>query len=120
MARKYPFARRVGVRRKFKNIPVTIDGFRFDSKKEGKRYGELRMLERAGLISCLECHPQYAVNINGQHYLTYTADFSYRDHKRGAAIVIEDVKSPATRKLRDYRLRKKAVELFHNVVVVEV
>ena len=34
-------------RSKYNNIKTTIDDIKFDSKKEAKRYGELKLLERA-------------------------------------------------------------------------
>lgn len=36
--------------RKYKNEPVVIDGMRFDSKLEGRRYEELKALQRVGKI----------------------------------------------------------------------
>ena len=42
------------VKRKYHNKKVTIDGITFDSKKEARRYQELKLLERAGEIQNLE------------------------------------------------------------------
>lgn len=39
---------------KYHAKPVTIDGIRFASKKEGNRYCELKALTRAGKISDLQ------------------------------------------------------------------
>lgn len=36
---------------KYRNKPIWIDGIRFDSIREGNRWQELRLLERAGEIS---------------------------------------------------------------------
>jgi len=44
---------------KYRAEPVIIDGVRFASKKEGKRYGELKLLEVAREISDLICHPRW-------------------------------------------------------------
>ena len=38
-------------RPKYKNHVVTIEGITFDSMKEGNRYRELKLLERAGKIT---------------------------------------------------------------------
>jgi hypothetical protein len=35
---------------KYRAIPTTVDGIRFDSKREAARYGELKLLEKAGHI----------------------------------------------------------------------
>ena len=44
---------------KYRNIKTEIDGIKFDSKKEAKRYSELKMLESASAINQLELQPQF-------------------------------------------------------------
>jgi len=39
---------------KYNNQPVIIDGMRFDSKKEGNRWNELKLMQKAGSIGYLE------------------------------------------------------------------
>ncbi|MBV8661470.1 MAG: DUF1064 domain-containing protein [Hyphomicrobiales bacterium] len=97
----------------------TVDGIVFDSGAEAKRYAELKLLERAGAIAGLELQPEFAIQINGKPFCKYAADFRYADAKTGR-VVVEDVKSAPTAKDTAYRLRKKAAELFHNIVVEEV
>ena len=41
-------------RRKYGNTKITVDGIQFDSKREEARYQELKLLERAGVISFLQ------------------------------------------------------------------
>ena len=41
-------------RHKYSARPTEVDGIRFDSKAEARRYTELRTLEKAGEISHLE------------------------------------------------------------------
>lgn len=38
---------------KYKNRKVTVDGIKFDSMKEARRYKELKLLERGGAITGL-------------------------------------------------------------------
>lgn len=97
----------------------TLDGIVFDSKSEMKRYAELRILQAANEISMLMCQPEFKVEINGEHYCTYTADFEYFDNAR-EEWVYEDVKSVATAKDPAFRLRKKAAELFHGILIRNV
>lgn len=104
---------------RYRSSPVTTDGIRFASRIEERRYTELRLMERAGEIFDLACHPKFEVVINGQHYCTYTADFAYLD-KTQKIEIIEEVKSKATRTEPSYRLRRKAAELFHGITVTEV
>ena len=102
---------------RFKVSPVeerTLGGIVFSSKKEMKRYAELRLLERAGEIRGLELQPEFRVSINDQHFCTYTADFAYTEKGQR---VIEELKSTGTAKDAAYRLRKKAAELFYGIKV---
>jgi hypothetical protein len=92
----------------------TLGGIVFASKKEMKRYAELRLLERAGEVQDLELQPEFRVSINGEHYCTYTADFAYTEKGQR---VIEELKSTGTAKDAAYRLRKKAAELFYGIKV---
>ena len=46
---------------KYGNRKVTIDGITFDSKREMKRYCELKLLEKAGEISGLELQPEFDI-----------------------------------------------------------
>lgn len=66
-------------KRKYRNEPVIVDGIKFDSKKEGRRYEELLMQVKAGLISNLKVKPIFKITINGQFLCNYIADFSYEE-----------------------------------------
>lgn len=75
---------------KFENIKTVVDGIEFHSKKEAKRYVELRMLERAKRITNLKLQPKFEIRINGAKVFTYKADFEYFED--GVKYVVEDVK----------------------------
>lgn len=94
-----------------------IDGFLFDSTKEANRYQELKLLERAGEIENLELQPQFPCFVNKKKITTYIADFRYKENGK---VVIEDVKSEATRKIAVYRLKKKLTEALYNIIIFEV
>jgi len=102
--------------RKYRNKPTVVDGIRFDSKKEATRYGELRLLERAGQIRDLRLQPRFKIEVNGIKICEYRADFIYTDAETGERI-IEDVKGMKT---QVYRLKKKLVEVVHGVDITEV
>lgn len=97
---------------KYRNTKIIIDGIEFDSKKEGYRYKELKLLERAGLIRDLKLQVSYTLQPsfkkNGQtvRSIKYIADFDYFTTKDNRHI-LEDVKSPATAKDKTYILKKK-------------
>jgi hypothetical protein len=106
-------------RRKYGNKPIEINGIHFDSQKEGKRYGELRFMERNGVIRALEVHPRFPLVVHGEDCGVYVADFAWIDPETGER-VIEDVKSAATRKLPTYRLKVKMVWALYGLRVREV
>ena len=90
-------------RNKFNAQKVEMDGMTFDSKKEHKRYIELKAMQQRAEIFGLEHHKKFElaskVKIEGEKRakpaLRYFADFTYYN-TRGEYIV-EDVKSAATR-----------------------
>ncbi len=80
---------------------TVIDGIKFDSMAEAKRYRDLNLSEMAGIISNLECHPKYPLKVNGKLITTYTADFRY--HNKHGTLIVEDVKGkPKTKKAEKY------------------
>jgi hypothetical protein len=91
-----------------------VDGITFDSAKEAKRYGELKLLERAGEIAELELQPKYDLTVKGQKVCTYKADFRYFEH---GCEVVEDVKGMRT---PVYRLKKKLMKACHGIEIREV
>ena len=108
---------------KYHNEPTVVDGARFDSKKELQRWLDLKVLERAGEIKNLERQVKISIDVNGQHICNYFADFQYHekipDRKGKWQIVVEDVKSDATRKLSTYRLKKKLVRALFGIEIRE-
>ncbi len=101
---------------KFKAQPVGIDGLKFASQKEARRWSELRVLESAGHISRLHPHPVYRLEVNGILVGKYTADFAYMTSD-GEAIV-EDVKGGRATKTEAYSLRKRLFEACHYPLTV--
>ena len=113
-------------RNKFNASKVECDGMSFDSKKEHKRYIELKAMQQRGEIFGLEHHTKFElapkVKIEGEKRakpaLRYFADFTYYN-TRGEYIV-EDVKSAATRKLASYRTKKHLMSTVHGISITEV
>jgi hypothetical protein len=65
-------------RRKFGNQPVTIDGYGFDSKKEGEHYLHLKMRLRLDEITDLELQPVFQLYVKPERVLAeFTPDFRY-------------------------------------------
>ena len=94
--------------RKYGNKKTIVDGFEFDSKLESKRYNELKMLLRSGVISDLTLQKVFLLQ-DGFTYakkrersITYVCDFYYKD-KQGSEIV-EDAKGFKT---DVYKIKRK-------------
>ena len=115
---------------KYRNIRTEVDGIKFDSAKEARRYGELKLLQRAGEIIHLESQKRYALEVNGMKIAEYVADFVYVEVKSGKWIV-EDVKPTfktakarkayqATAAYRMFAIKKKLMLAIHNIEVIEV
>ena len=110
---------------KFKNIKTEIDGITFDSKREAKRYVELKTLAGRGLIEELrhqvpfELAPgvKFSDEPRRKPALRYVADFAYR---LDGALVVEDVKGAATAKAAAYRIKRHLMLSVHGIEVKEV
>jgi hypothetical protein len=99
---------------KYGNRKIEIDGYVFDSVREGRRYSELKILEASGEISNLELQPEFPCVVNGKKICKYRADFRYISN---GDTVVEDSKGFRT---TIYKLKKRLVEALYDVVIVEV
>ena len=109
------------VRNKYHSKKVTIDGITFDSKKEAKRWNELALLERAGLIHDLQRQIKYELipsqRLNGrvaERAVSYIADFVYQENGK---TVVEDTKGFRT---ADYIIKRKLMLWVHKIRIKEV
>ena len=115
------------------------DGIVFDSKKEARRYNELKILEKAGEITDLERQVKFTL-IPAQRELSketykkgpkkgetkpgkvierecsYMADFVYKNAKDGQ-VVVEDTKGVRT---KEYVLKRKMMLFFHGIIIREI
>lgn len=99
--------------------PTEVDGIKFASAAEAKRYGELKLLARAGEIWGLKPHVEYPLVINDQKVGKYTCDFEYYEAgPDGESVLItEDVKGRAA---RDWPLRKRLFAALYGRQVREI
>lgn len=114
---------------------VVVDGIRFASKAEARRYGELKLLQKTGEIRRLAVQPGFDLAVHGVEFIPtglpsligqYRGDFFYERLNKaqswGEAIwerVVEDVKSPATRTAL-YRWKVKHLKAQYGIDVREV
>lgn len=110
-------------RNKYGNVKVEVDGVKYDSKKEAKRSTELETQQKLGIISDLErqvkfvLQPSFKFAGHTIREISYVADFVYMENGNK---VVEDVKSPITRKNPIYKLKKKMMMYVHGIEVREV
>ncbi|RYZ49916.1 MAG: DUF1064 domain-containing protein [Sphingobacteriales bacterium] len=110
-----------GKRPKYRNHKVEWEGMVFDSTKEYERYRELLLWQKAGVIGQLERQVKYElIPANETERKTeYWADHRYRMMDTGE-LVVEDVKSEATRKLSTYIMKRKLMRQIYNIIIKEV
>lgn len=92
---------------KYNAVKTEIDGITFDSKIESKRFANLKLLERAGVIENLKLQPRFLLqegftyNGHKERKIEYVADFQY---ERDGQTIVEDVKGQRT---EVYKLKRK-------------
>ena len=131
---------------KLNNQSITVDGIKFDSLKEARRYKELLLLQRAGVIQKLELQKkyelipaQYETVATGEYYkvgdkkgqpktkqvcieqsVVYIADFVYTENGQ---TVVEDVKGfrdPSSATYAKFVLKRKMMLWIHGIKIKEV
>ena len=121
-----------GKRSKYGSKKTVVDGIEFDSRREANRWFELRMFERAGVISNLERQVKFVLipqqrepdsvgpkggKIRGkllENEVAYVADFVYLEN---GVKVVEDAKGFRT---PDYVIKRKLMLFIHHVRIKEV
>ena len=100
---------------KFGAVKTTIDGITFASKREGKYYADLKLMERAGEIHALELQPRFKCTVNGVKVCSYVADFAFRE-KDGRYRVwdVKGVETPV------FKLKKKLMKAVYPHITVEI
>ena len=117
-------------RHKYGAQKVELDGIRFDSRREARRYQELKLLLAADLIRELEVHPGYPLIVEELYHeedrprVFHTIgmahfDFRYVDMASGE-VVLEDIKAKGVTTTTAFRLRKRYVEAAYGIAVREV
>lgn len=102
---------------KYKNVKVTVNGITFDSKREYKRYLQLKELQDERLITELELQVKFEVipKTGKEQACNYIADFMYRDGEYN--LIIEDSKGKRT---PDYIIKRKLMNFVYGIEIHEV
>lgn len=128
---------------KYGNQKVKVGGIEFDSKREAARYYELKLLERAGVITDLDLQKVFELipaqfEESGEVYkrgekkgqpkpgkcieqsVTYKADFYYKENGKE---VVEDVKGyrdPASGSYARYVIKRKLMLYIYGIRIKEI
>lgn len=112
-------------RNKHGNVKTERKGVKFDSKHEAERYEQLLLLLDAKIITDLKLQETFTVQNAyttpaGERIraITYKADFTYIN--AAGQKIVEDAKSPHTRTLPTYRIKKKLMLERLGINIVEV
>ena len=89
-------------------------GLKFDSRWEAERWGQLKAMEKAGVVTQLERQIKYELSINDIKICDYIADFRYLlEEENGLSkLVVEDAKGVLT---PEFKLKKKMMKAIHNI-----
>ena len=109
---------------KYNSKKTVVDGQKFDSKKEARRYQELLLLEKAGKIKNLSRQVKFVLipsqrDENGkvvERECSYKADFTYEE-EGGIKTVVEDVKGYRT---KEYIIKRKLMLYQYGIRIREV
>lgn len=107
-------------RNKYHAKKITVDGMTFDSRKEYKRWVELLLLEKAGVIEGLQRQvtfvllPSQKGGGRTERPVKYVADFTYQENGK---TVVEDTKGMKT---KDYIIKRKLMKYIHGITIKEV
>ena len=106
---------------KYRNQKIIVDGITFDSKKEAKRWAELKLLERAGKIFNLQRQVPFVLIPKqvrdgkvAERPCVYKADFVYEENGED---VVEDVKGIRT---KEYAIKRKLMLWQFGIEIKEV
>lgn len=98
---------------KYRAKPVRDEDGYFASRREHKRWQELKLLQQAGAITNLERQKRYVINVNNQKICTYVADFTYSENGR---FVVEDSKGFQT---PEYKLKRRLMDAVFGIEIRE-
>ena len=99
---------------KFGAKKTIVDGITFDSKWESERYGQLKAMERGGIVTDLKLQVKYDIVINDIKICKYIADFVYKEESPDGEIkeIVEDAKGFET---PEFKLKKKLMKAVHGI-----
>jgi len=104
---------------KYHSKKVVVNNITFDSKKEAKRYLQLKEMLDSGIITDLKLQVSFvlvpAFNIGKKRYrkMEYIADFVYT---KDGQLIVEDTKGYKT---EVYKIKKKLMAYIYQIEIKE-
>jgi hypothetical protein len=110
------YPRQYGKYNKYNAKKTEFMGFKFDSKWEAERYGQLSSMVLGGVVKDLERQVKYDIIVNDQKICRYIADFVYiLVHENGSEEkIVEDAKGVQT---SDFKLKKKLMKAIFDIEI---
>lgn len=105
-------------RNKYNAKKCEIDNIIFDSMKEARHYHDLKLLQRAGEISELKCHPSFDLTVNGKLVCKYVADFEYIQDGRRIICDVKGMKKGGAWQV--FRIKVKLLKAIRGIDVIVV
>ena len=108
------YPRQYGKYNKYNAKKTEFMGFKFDSKWEAERYGQLSSMSLAGIVKDLQRQIKYDIVINDQKICRYIADFVYIlvNEDGSEEKIVEDAKGVQT---TDFIIKKKLMKAIYNI-----
>lgn len=103
---------------KYRNRKVVYNDIVFDSQHEAEVYSELLLRQYAKEIYALDRQISFDLKVNDQLVCRYISDFTYYTHDDVFTIV--DAKSEFTKKLPEYRIKKKLLKACLGLDIIEL
>jgi len=110
------YPRRYGKYNKYNAKKTEFMGYKFDSKWEAERYGQLSSMALGGVVKDLKRQVKYDIIVNDQKICRYIADFVYiLVHENGSEEkIVEDAKGVQT---SDFKLKKKLMKAVFDIEI---
>ncbi len=108
------YPRQYGKYNKYNAKKTEFMGYKFDSKWEAERYGQLSSMALAGVVKDLQRQVKYEIVVNNYKICNYIADFVYiLVHENGKEEkIVEDAKGVQT---TDFKLKMKLVKALFDI-----
>jgi len=100
---------------KYRARAVWVDGLHFASKREAKRWCELKTMAGLGKIKNLRRQVSFPLHVSGKKITSYRADFVYE--AENGALIVEDAKGI---ELELFRIKAKWIKAEYGIEVRKV